>query len=137
MPRVSKLSTIEGIGPANEAKLKAAGVKSVEGLLKACANKRSRADIATRTNIDEAKLLRFVNHADLMRIKGIGGEYSELLEAAGVDSTTELIQRRADNLAAKMVEVNKSRKLVRQVPAEKQVQDWIAQAKMLTKVVTH
>jgi predicted flap endonuclease-1-like 5' DNA nuclease len=137
MPRVSKLSTIEGIGPAIEAKLKAVGVKSVEGLLKACAEKRGRAEIASRTNIEEAKLLRFVNHADLMRIKGIGGEYSELLEAAGVDSTTELTQRRADNLAARMAEVNKGRKLVRQVPAEKQVQGWIAQARTLTKVVTH
>ena len=134
---MAKLTTIEGIGPAIEAKLQAAGIKSVEGLLKICCEKAGRKATSAKTNIEEAKLLRFANHADLMRIKGIGGEYSELLEAAGVDSCTELAQRRPDNLAAKMEEVNKTKKLVRQVPSEKMVSGWVAQAKGLKKVVNH
>lgn len=134
---MAKLTTIEGVGPAIEAKLKAVGINSVEGLLKVCCEKSGRRDIAARTNIDEGKLLRFTNHADLMRIKGIGGEYSELLEAAGVDSCTELKQRRPDNLTAKMAEVNKTKKLVRQVPSLKMVEGWVAQAKTLKKVVNH
>ncbi len=134
---MAKLTTIEGVGPAIEAKLKAVGISSVEGLLKVCCEKSGRRDIAARTNIDEGKLLRFTNHADLMRVKGIGGEYSELLEAAGVDSCSELAQRRPDNLTAKMEEVNKAKKLVRQVPSQKMVEGWVAQAKTLKKVVTH
>lgn len=135
--KMSKLSTIEGIGPSIEAKLKSAGVTSVEDLLKTCCGKPGRQAIAAKTNIDEGKLLRFTNHADLMRVKGVGGEYSELLEAAGVDSTTELAMRRSDNLTTKMDQVNAAKKLVRQTPSEKMVQGWIAQAKTLKKVVTH
>lgn len=134
---MAKLTTIEGIGPAIEAKLNAAGIKSVDGLLKACGDKNGRRAISQRTNIEEAKLLRFANHADLMRVKGIGGEYSELLEASGVDSCSELAQRRPDNLAAKMEEVNRSKKLVRQVPSLKMVAGWVSQAKTLKKVVSH
>ncbi|NNE33926.1 MAG: DUF4332 domain-containing protein [Rhodothermales bacterium] len=134
---MAKLTTIEGIGPAIEAKLEAAGINSIEALLKVCCTAGGRKDVSAKTNIEEKKLLRFANHADLMRIKGVGGEYSELLEAAGVDSCSELKMRRADNLAAKMEEVNASKKLVRQVPSEKMVQGWVDQAKSLPKVVTH
>lgn len=134
---MAKLTTIEGIGPAIEAKLQTAGIGSIEALLKVCCTAGGRKDIAAKTNIEEQKLLRFANHADLMRIKGIGGEYSELLEAAGVDSCSELKMRNAENLTAKMEEVNAQKKLVRQVPSIKMVTGWIAQAKGLPKVVTH
>jgi predicted flap endonuclease-1-like 5' DNA nuclease len=134
---MAKLSTIEGIGPVIEGKLKKAGIGSVESFLKICCDKKGRKDIAAKTNIEEKKILRFTNHADLMRIKGIGGEYSELLEAAGVDSVVELAQRRADNLHAKMKEVNAKKKLVRQVASESQVSAWVAQAKTMKRVVTH
>ena len=82
-------------------------------------------------------MLRFVNHADLCRVKGVGGEYAEILEAAGVDSVPELAQRNAANLAAKMEEVNAEKKLVRSVPSEKMVEGWVEQAKSLPRVVTH
>ena len=136
---MAKLSTIEGIGPAIEKKLKAAGISSVESLLKTCCDRKGREATSKAARIDAKTLLRWANHADLMRIKGVGGQYSELLEAAGVDSTTELKMRRSDNLTKKMQEVNHagSRRIVRQVPSEKQVSKWIAQAKRLSKVVTH
>jgi predicted flap endonuclease-1-like 5' DNA nuclease len=132
-----KLTTIEGIGPTFAAKLGECKIKSCEGLLSHAAGKKARLKLAEDTGIDEARILKWVNHADLMRIKGIGGEYAELLEAAGVDSVPELSKRRADNLHAKMVEVNTTKKLVRQVASEKQVAGWIDQAKALPKVVTH
>lgn len=134
---MAKLTTIEGVGPAIEAKLKKAGVGSVESLLKICCDKKGRKDIASKTNIEEKKILRFTNHADLMRIKGVGGEYSELLEAAGVDTVVELATRNAANLHAKMNEVNAKKKLVRQVASQSQVTGWVAQAKKLKRVVTH
>lgn len=134
---MTKLTTIEGIGPAFEQKLQDAGIKSCEQLLEQGCTKKGRDQIATDTNMDKGRVLRFVNHADLCRIKGIGGEYSELLEAAGVDSVPELANRNAENLAQKMLEVNDQKKLVRVVPSAKSVSDWVAQAKTLPKVVTH
>ncbi len=134
---MTKLTTIEGIGPAYEEKLKGAGIDSCEELLEKGATSKGRAEIEAASGIDHGRILRFVNHADLCRIKGVGGEYSELLEAAGVDSVPELAQRNAANLTAKMVEVNDDKKLVRSVPSEKQVTDWVEQAKTLPRVVTH
>lgn len=87
--------------------------------------------------MSEAQILKFVNAADLMRIKGVGGEYAELLECAGVDTVPELGQRNAANLAAKLTEINVEKKLVRALPSESQVSEWIAQAKSLPKVVGH
>ena len=134
---MTKLTTIEGIGPAFEQKLQAAGVKSCEQLLEQGSTKKGREKIATSTGMDMGRVLRFVNHAALCRIKGVGGEYSELLEAAGVDSVPELANRNAENLAQKMAEVNGQKKLVRVVPAAKSVSAWVTQAKTLPKVVTH
>ncbi|MFK7913685.1 MAG: DUF4332 domain-containing protein, partial [Pseudomonadales bacterium] len=96
-----------------------------------------RAAIVEASGMDKSRILRFVNHADLCRVKGVGGEYSELLEAAGVDTVPELAQRNADNLAAKMEEVNAEKKLVRAVPSAKQVTGWVEQAKTLPRVITH
>jgi len=134
---MSKLETIEGIGPAISEKLSEAGVGSVEALLKNGASKQGRQKIAEQTGITEIKILRLVNHADLMRIKGIGGEYSELLECAGVDSVPELAQRNAANLLEKMTSVNAEKKLVRALPVESQLSDWITQAGVLDKIVQH
>ncbi len=134
---MAKIDTIEGIGPALSEKLSAAGITTCEALLKAGATKSGRAEIAEKSGIDESRVLKFVNHADLMRIKGIGGEYSELLECAGVDTVPELAQRNATNLAASLTECNIEKKLVRVVPSEKQVEDWVAQAKELPKTVSH
>lgn len=133
---MAKLTTIEGIGPAFAEKLESAGVGSVEKLLEAGSTKAGRKQLATNADIDEKRILRFVNHADLMRIKGVGGEYAELLEAAGVDTVAELARRNAENLHAKMEEVNESKKLVRSLASLSKVQDWVAQAKDLPALST-
>jgi len=132
---MSSIATIEGIGPAYAEKLKAAGVRSTETLLKVGGNTAGRKDLAAKTGINDAQILKWVNHADLFRIKGIGGEYSELLEAAGVDTVVELANRNAANLFVKMQEVNTAKKLVRKLPTQSQVEDWVSQAKGLPRAV--
>ncbi len=134
---MKKLTTIEGIGSAYEEKFDRAGIERCEALLEKGATSQGRKAIQAATEIDHGRILKFVNHADLCRIKGIGGEYSELLEAAGVDSVPELAQRNSENIAASMASVNEQEKLVRAVPSEEQVSDWVVQAKLLPTVVTH
>jgi predicted flap endonuclease-1-like 5' DNA nuclease len=128
---------IEGIGEVFTKKLHAMGISSVEALLEKGATKKGRDDIAKQAGIDEHKILEWVNRADLYRIKGIGSEYSDLLEAAGVDTVVELSKRRADNLTEKMVEVNIAKKLVRRVPTQQMVEGWIAEAKTLPRIVSY
>lgn len=122
---------IEGIGPVLAGKLREAGVKTVADLLTACAAPKGRHDLAARTGVAEKQLLRWANMADLMRVSGIGPEFSELLEAAGVDTVKELRSRNAENLAAKLAEVNTARKLTRRAPSAAEVDRWIESAKTL------
>ena len=132
-----KIEDIEGIGPAHGAKLTAAGVTTVEQLLERGASRKGRTELAGTTGITDTLILEWVNHADLMRVKGVGSEYSDLLEACGVDSPPELGQRNAANLAVAMATANETKKLVRQVPSESVVAGWIAAAKEMPKVVEH
>jgi len=134
---VAKVSIIEGIGESYEVKLKEAGITSVQGLLARCTTKKQRSDLAQVTGISDKLILKWANHADLNRIKGIGGEYAELLEAAGVDTVPELARRKADNLLGKMQEVNQARQLVRKMPALQQVANWIEQAGALPKMLKY
>ncbi|MEM7080460.1 MAG: DUF4332 domain-containing protein [Pseudomonadota bacterium] len=131
------LTTIEGIGPAYEEKLKSCGIDSCEELLERGCTKSGRKEICETSGMSDTLILKFVNHADLMRVKGVGGEYAELLEAAGVDTVPELAQRNAANLTAKMAEVNAEKSLVRALPAENTVTDWVTQAKGMDRVITH
>jgi len=134
---MAKLLDVEGIGPVNAKKLKKAGVGSTEGLLKMGGTASGRKDLAARAGVSDTLLLEWVNHVDLFRIKGVGEEYADLLEEAGVDSVPELAQRRANNLLVKMNEVNDKKNLVNKMPALSQVEDWIAQAKKLPRAVSH
>ena len=134
---MSKLSIIEGIEEAYETKLEAAGVKSIEALLDTCATKKGRTELAEKTGISEKLILKWANHADLARIKGIGGEYAELLEAAGVDTVPELAMRKAENLFKKMQETNDAKSLVRKLPTEAQVEDWVKQAAALPRILQY
>lgn len=134
---MASIASIEGIGPVYSEKLAEAGIKTTEKLLKEGAAKKGRAQIAKDTGIDEKKILRWINMADLFRIKGVGEEYSDLLEAAGVDTVKELRNRNAENLTAKMEEVNAEKKLVRQLPNLEKVQNWVAQAKEMEPMVTY
>jgi predicted flap endonuclease-1-like 5' DNA nuclease len=133
-----KIEDIEGIGPVFAEKLRGAGIESVEELLEKGASRAGRTGLADATGIEAAKLLEWVNHADLMRITGVGSQYSDLLEAAGVDSPAELAQRNAANLADTFQSVVAERPgIVRRIPTEAEVAGWIAEAKALPKVVEH
>lgn len=134
---MAKLSDIEGIGETYASKLEAAGISSQENLLKICCEKKGRKEIAEKSGVSEKLILNWVNRADLSRIKGVSTQYADLLECAGVDTVPELAQRNAENLTAKMAEVNEEKNLVRKIPTESQVQDWVAQAKELPRVITH
>jgi predicted flap endonuclease-1-like 5' DNA nuclease len=109
----------------------------VEALLEQGATRKGRKDIAKKAEVSEKLVLKWVNRADLARVKGIGEEYANLLEATGVDTVPELAQRNAENLHKKLIEVNDEKNLVRKVPAQSQVEDWIKQAKELDRVVTY
>ena len=132
-----KIRDVEGIGPVAAGKLAEAGIKDTEAFLSAAGNKAGRKKLAELTSLREPQILTWVNMCDLFRINGVAGQYAELLVAAGVDTVKELATRRADNLSAKMAEVNQTKKLTRQVPAERQVAKWISEAKALPPVVSH
>ena len=131
------IESIEGVGPKMGDAFRGAGIRTVDDLLTAGADKKARKQLAETTGIGETRLLNFVNMADLFRINGVASQYAELLEGAGVDTVKELKHRNAQNLADKMEEVNTSKNLVRRTPSVKVVQSWISQASKLPPVVTY
>jgi predicted flap endonuclease-1-like 5' DNA nuclease len=135
--RVMKLSEIEGIGEVYEAKLTAAGIVSVEALLQAGATAKGRQTIVETAGVSEKLILEWVNRADLARVKGIGSEYADLLESAGVDTVPELARRNAESLLEKLVALNKEKELVRRTPTLAQVSAWIAEAKTLPRILEY
>ena len=137
MATTYRIEEVEGIGSVYAGKLQAAGVSTTADLLAKGASPKGRADLEATTGIAHALILEWVNHVDLMRLDGVGSEYSDLLEAAGVDSPAELAQRNAANLAQTFLELNAARDTVRHVPSETVVAGWIAQAKTLPKIVEH
>jgi len=134
---MTSLEKVEGIGDAYRQDLIEAGVKTAEALLDQGATPKGRQALAERAGISPKLILEWVNHVDLFRIKGISEEYADLLEEAGVDTVPELAQRNVTNLRQKMVEVNEAKKLVRQLPAEKEIASWVEQAKALPRKITY
>ena len=134
---MAKLSEIEGIGEAYQAKLNTAGVKGTADLLSKGSTPKGRKEIAEKSGIGDGLILEWVNHVDLFRIKGVGSEYADLLEAAGVDTIPELANRNAQNLLEKMTATNMQKKLVRRLPVLSQVEQWVEQAKSLPRVITY
>jgi predicted flap endonuclease-1-like 5' DNA nuclease len=133
-----RIEDVEGIGEDMGGKLRAVGVATTDDLLMAGASPSGREKVAGTTGISEKLLLKWVNHVDLMRIPGVGSEYSDLLEAAGVDSPAELVQRNAANLAQTFQELDAARpNTVRRVPSQAVVEDWIAAARSLEGAVSH
>ena len=128
---------IEGVGPAYADKLRGAGVTTIELLLEKGATPEGRTALVEETGIDAVRVLRWVNHADLIRVDGVGPQFAELLEAAGVDSVPELAQRNVDNLVTGLAETNEARNLVGRVPSADEVANWIEQAKALPRIVAH
>ncbi len=134
---MTKIVDVEGIGPVYAQKLTDAGIATTEALLEKGASPKGRKEIAEKTGIGDALILKWLNRVDLGRIKGIGSEYADLLEAAGVDTVPELAKRVPANLAKKMEEINTAKKLTRKLPTEKQVADWVEQAKKLPRAITY
>ena len=132
-----KIEDVEGIGATYGDKLRAAGCADTDTLLEKGCDRKGRQALAEATGLSEKNLLKWVNMADLFRIKGVGSEFAELLECAGVDTVKELANRNAANLAAKCAEVNEEKKLTRRVPNEAAVSEWIELAKGLPAKVTH
>ncbi len=132
-----KIEEIEGIGPAFGEKLRAAGITQTRDLLESGCTRPGRKELSEKTGIPEAKLLDWVNMVDLCRVRGIGPEFAELLECAGVDSVRELAQRNAENLATRCAEVNESKNLTRRDPSARVVKSWIEEAKQLPPKVEH
>ena len=131
------LVNIEGIGEHYAEKLAQARIGSTQGLLKRCSTRRGRNDVARQCGVSTKKLLDFVNRADLFRIRGVGEEYSDLLEASGVDTVPELAVRNAQHLHERMICVNDKKHLVRRPPARKQISNWIQQAKTLDRAIEY
>ncbi|MFP8833632.1 DUF4332 domain-containing protein [Hydrogenophaga sp. XSHU_21] len=132
-----KITDVEGIGEATGSKLATAGIKDTDGLLGQAKTPAMRKALATKTGLSEKQVLKFANMVDLYRVKGIGSEYAELLEAAGVDTVPELATRRADNLTKAMAEANAAKSLVRRLPTETEVAGWIEQAKGLPRMLDY
>ncbi|NLA26602.1 MAG: DUF4332 domain-containing protein [Firmicutes bacterium] len=130
-----KIEDVEGIGEVYGKQLREAGIKDTDGLLAATGTPKERKELAEKTGLSAKRILTWANMVDLYRVDGIGSEYSELLEAAGVDTVPELAQRNPANLAKAMAEVNASKKLTRRVPGESEVTKWIEQAKKLPRVL--
>ena len=134
---MTKLEVIEGIGPVYAKQLRGSGIRSVEALLQAGATPRGRAQLEEKSGIGHALILEWVNLSDLMRIRGVGEEYSDLLEEARVDTVKELRNRVPENLHQALVKANEAKKLVRRLPTLGMVQDWVRQAKALPPKVTY
>ena len=132
-----KVEQIEGVGEVYAEKLNAAGIVTTEDLLEKCAKAAGRAKVAEETGISGKLILKWTNHADLMRINGVAGQFAELLEAAGVDTVKEFRHRVAANLQPKMVEVNEQKNLCNRVPAVSEIERMIEQAKELEPLITY
>ncbi|MGA9595310.1 MAG: DUF4332 domain-containing protein [Acidimicrobiia bacterium] len=134
---MASIDTIEGIGHKQATSLRKARIRTVESLLKKGATRRGRREVAAATGISEKLILEWVNRADLMRVRGVGEEYSDLLESAGVDTIKELRRRNAANLLAAMVEINDKKSLVRRLPTTAMVERWVEHAVELDPIVEH
>ncbi len=131
------IQDLEGIGPKYAALLKQQGIDTTDQLLQVAGSGTGRRELAEKTAIGERRLLKWVNMCDLFRIRGVAGQFAELLEGAGVDTIRELRNRNAHNLALQLSEINDAARLCRTTPGEKTVADWIRQAKSLQPMVTH
>jgi predicted flap endonuclease-1-like 5' DNA nuclease len=134
---MANLTTVEGIGDVYRMKLSEAGIDTTQALLDRGKTPKGRDELAKATGISETLILEWVNHVDLFRVQGIGSEYADLLEEAGVDTVPELAQRNPQNLHQALVETNKEKHVVRQVPGASQVEKWVDQAKTLPRVIVY
>ncbi len=134
---MASIEQISGIGPVYGEKLRSMGIQTTEALLRAGATPEGRQELAGKIGVSADTILKWVNRADLMRIVGIGEQYSDLLEAAGVDTVLELARRNPENLHQKLAEINAEKRLVRRLPNQDMVANWIEQAKGLERAISY
>ena len=134
---MAHLDTVEGIGPVYQEKLLNVGITTTDILLDRGRTAKGRQEVAAAADVDASRILEWLNRLDMDRIKGIGSEYADLLEAAGVDTVPEMAQRNADNLYAKLKEINEAKDLVRRLPSAEQVADWVEQAQALPRILEY
>jgi len=134
---MATLMEIKGLSESDAQKLSELGIDTPDSLLEHGASPKGRKTLSEQTGIDGNVLLRWINQADLSRVKGIGKEYADLLEAAGIDTVPELAQRKPENLFQKLMEINEEKKILRLMPTEELVKNWVNQAKELPRVVTY
>ena len=134
---MASIDTIEGLGHKEATRLRKARVRTTEALLRTASTRSGRRHLSELTDLPERMILEWVNRADLMRVKGVGEEYSDLLEAAGVDTIKELRRRNPRNLLGTMIEVNLKKRLVRRLPTETMVTRWVDNAKTLDPIVKY
>ena len=134
---MGKLNIIVSITSAYEQKLREVYITSIEGLLAVCATKKGRATVAAKTGIPDNLILKWANHADLNRIKGIGGDYAELLEAAGILTVEDLTKRDAETLAQELRELNNAKRIVKKLPTLRQSTAWVSIAQAIPKVMQY
>jgi predicted flap endonuclease-1-like 5' DNA nuclease len=128
---MARIDQVAGIAHRDATKLRKAGVRTSKALIEVAADRKGRADLAAATAIDPRHLQLWVNHADLLRVKGVGAEYAELLTAAGVDTLRDLRRRNPTALLAKIIGLNGSNRVVQRLPTESMVEVWIEAAKDL------
>lgn len=131
------IQNVEGIGPKYAEILKQHGIETTDKLLQIAASSAGRKKLAEETSINESSILKWVNMCDLFRIRGVAGQFAELLECSGVDTIKELRNRNPENLALQIAEVNQVKRVCKATPSTKTVADWIRQAKILDPMVTH
>ncbi|HBS05776.1 MAG TPA: DUF4332 domain-containing protein [Leptospiraceae bacterium] len=134
---MAKLNRIEGIDDKAAQKLKSVGITTIEKLLEQASKPQDRKQISKEARVSEKQLLKWVNHADLFRIKGIAGLKAELLEATGVDTIKELAKRKPENLYESLLEMNKKKNFVERVPGMVQVKRWVTTAKRMKPMVKY
>jgi len=134
---MASISAIQSMDYRSATKLRKAGVRTTDSLLKAASTRTGRRRLAKETGLPESDILGWVNRADLLRITGVGSEYADLLEVAGVDTIRELRRRNPERLLEAMTELNLRKRLVRRLPTDGMVQGWVDEAKELKPLVTH
>ncbi len=128
---MARIDQVAGITHKDATKLRKAGIRTSNGLIEVAGNRKGRTDLATATGIDQRDLQQWINHSDLLRVKGVGAEYAELLVAAGVDTLRDLRRRNPTALLAKIIGLNGDAKVVQRLPTEGMVEAWIETAKDL------
>lgn len=134
---MASIEQISGIDPVYGERLRSMGIQTTEALLRAGATPEGRQELAEKIGVSADTVLKWVNRADLMRVSGIGERYSDLLEAAGVDTVPELARRNPENLHQKLAEINAEKRLVRRLPHREMVTNWIEQAKSLERAISY